>query len=246
MMVGLKYERLPKFCYACGRVGHGINECPDMEAKKEAMEGLALRFGSWMRAPLSKKSKDKSSSQVSGGSSVRNRLLRSSHELGKNGASALEAAPFASQEREPTITASVSLKKVAKKPPKTLGVGRMKGQVVLDKICVDGPSIGLPRVALDKSHIGWESSSVYSYGGVVLSAGLPRAMIGLSWNVWCIGNPRMFAALKRLFKKHSPDLVFLSKTKLGGSCVGKIWNLLGFGSGFSVDSIGKSGGLLLL
>ncbi|TXG70048.1 hypothetical protein EZV62_004983 [Acer yangbiense] len=35
-MVGLKYERLPEFCFACGRIGHGIKECFDEEARKIA------------------------------------------------------------------------------------------------------------------------------------------------------------------------------------------------------------------
>ncbi|TXG54301.1 hypothetical protein EZV62_019557 [Acer yangbiense] len=57
VVVGLKYERLPEFCYACGWLGHGISECPDTEAKKEAMEGATLRFGPWMRAPIQRNRK---------------------------------------------------------------------------------------------------------------------------------------------------------------------------------------------
>lgn len=28
-VVNLRYERLPEFCFACGRIGHGIKECVD-------------------------------------------------------------------------------------------------------------------------------------------------------------------------------------------------------------------------
>ncbi|TXG72599.1 hypothetical protein EZV62_001178 [Acer yangbiense] len=37
IVVGLKYERLPEFCYACGRIGHGIKECGDEVARKTAL-----------------------------------------------------------------------------------------------------------------------------------------------------------------------------------------------------------------
>ena len=71
-------------------------------------------------------------------------------------------------------------------------------------------------------------------------------MIGVCWNVRGMGNPRTFGALKRLIKKFSPYVVFLSKTKLHSSKISKIKDILGFKGGFSVDSNTRSGGLLLL
>ncbi|TXG48581.1 hypothetical protein EZV62_024456 [Acer yangbiense] len=43
-MVGLKYEWLPELCFACGRVGHGIKECSDEEARKIALEGSPTKL----------------------------------------------------------------------------------------------------------------------------------------------------------------------------------------------------------
>ncbi|KAK3211771.1 hypothetical protein Dsin_016477 [Dipteronia sinensis] len=70
-------------------------------------------------------------------------------------------------------------------------------------------------------------------------------MIGLSWNVRGLGNPRAFAALGRLLKKHSPDIVFLSEMKTKESRANNIKMLLGFSGGFHVDCVRKSGGLIL-
>ena len=56
----------------------------------------------------------------------------------------------------------------------------------------------------------------------------------------------MFGALKRLIRKVSPGLVFLSETKLYSSKADRIKEVLGFVGGFGVASNGRSGGLLLL
>ncbi|KAK3204644.1 hypothetical protein Dsin_018690 [Dipteronia sinensis] len=60
------------------------------------------------------------------------------------------------------------------------------------------------------------------------------------------GEPPCVGGLEKAVKKHSPDLVFLSKTKINRSWANSIKVQLGFTSGISVDSIGKSGGLLLM
>lgn len=44
-LVLLVYEKLPEFCYACGRVGHVLSYCMDKEANKEK-----LLYGSWLKA----------------------------------------------------------------------------------------------------------------------------------------------------------------------------------------------------
>ncbi|XP_073119663.1 uncharacterized protein [Henckelia pumila] len=41
----LTYERLPEFCYACGRVGHSHGECEDVVADKKK-----LKYGAWLKA----------------------------------------------------------------------------------------------------------------------------------------------------------------------------------------------------
>ena len=71
-------------------------------------------------------------------------------------------------------------------------------------------------------------------------------MIGLSWNAWGLGNPRAFAALRRLLKNHSPDFVFLLETKINGNKVSKLRDVFGYSGCFSIDCVGNNGGLMLL
>jgi hypothetical protein len=61
LKVYFKYERLPNFCFVCGRIGHQLKECDEAgdleEAGYEELEEKELGFGPWMRAsPLPKPS----------------------------------------------------------------------------------------------------------------------------------------------------------------------------------------------
>lgn len=59
LRVYFKYERLPTFCFVCGRIGHQIKDCAEMDGKDETefdeIEEKELPFGQWMKAsPLPK------------------------------------------------------------------------------------------------------------------------------------------------------------------------------------------------
>jgi hypothetical protein len=63
LQVFFKYERLPTFCYVCGRIGHQIKDCEEVESKDDEgyndIEEKELPYGSWLKAsPLPKVSGD--------------------------------------------------------------------------------------------------------------------------------------------------------------------------------------------
>lgn len=48
----LKYERLPNFCYWCGRVTHDEQDCDMWHHSKRTLKKEDQQFGSWMRAEV--------------------------------------------------------------------------------------------------------------------------------------------------------------------------------------------------
>ncbi|TXG62054.1 hypothetical protein EZV62_013417 [Acer yangbiense] len=62
----------------------------------------------------------------------------------------------------------------------------------------------------------------------------------LCWNVQGLGNLRAFQALKRVLKSSSPNVVFLSKTKLHKGEADRFRHLLGFEGVLQVESEGNS------
>lgn len=68
----------------------------------------------------------------------------------------------------------------------------------------------------------------------------------LSWNCQGLGSNLTGKALKRLQRKHDPDLLFLMETKQPDEIISKWQTDLHFWDNFVVSSVGTSGGLALL
>ncbi|TXG49045.1 hypothetical protein EZV62_024920 [Acer yangbiense] len=83
--VNLKYERLPEFCFASGKVGHGIKECLDEEARKTGFDGFPNKFGSWLNASLPDRVKPRFGSQTFESSLKRSRSLEALREIEGDG-----------------------------------------------------------------------------------------------------------------------------------------------------------------
>ncbi|KAL5797919.1 hypothetical protein ACOSQ2_002739 [Xanthoceras sorbifolium] len=46
----LKYDRIPKFCFCCGLLGHPLRDCINHNGTASSECTKNLRFGSWLRA----------------------------------------------------------------------------------------------------------------------------------------------------------------------------------------------------
>ena len=65
----------------------------------------------------------------------------------------------------------------------------------------------------------------------------------LSWNYRGAGRPPTVRAIKALAHKESPDMLFVSETKLKSPKVERLRLSMDFDESFCVDSFGKAGGL---
>ncbi|TXG58188.1 hypothetical protein EZV62_016017 [Acer yangbiense] len=140
--VSLKYEKLPEFCYACGRIGRGIMECWDNEARKIALEGNPTKYGSWLKAATleksKSKSKSKSQSQGYGSSSDRNRSMEGSREREGVGSASLRQGSLASQEKVPAASAAA----IGERLKGALAEATDVGPAHTEDMCLDGPNLG--------------------------------------------------------------------------------------------------------
>lgn len=68
----------------------------------------------------------------------------------------------------------------------------------------------------------------------------------LSWNCRGLGNPEAVQSLADLVHNHSPDIVFLCKTKRSDTEMGRILPKLNVDKGVWVAANGRAGGVALL
>ncbi|XP_042983333.1 uncharacterized protein LOC122312736 [Carya illinoinensis] len=48
--ISFKYERLPNFCYSCGRFNHSEGRCDNLDHGKVSSAGFDQQYGAWLRA----------------------------------------------------------------------------------------------------------------------------------------------------------------------------------------------------
>ena len=147
-MVSLKYERLPEFCYACGKIGHGMKECIDKEARKVALDGSQTRFGSWLKAIILDKPKTRFNPQGNGSSSDRARSLGTSHDTEGDGSVSLKPGHLVPQKRETASPTTAMRKLTEEKQLETLQPVGGVGPPQTDDMWVDGlgrGTVGLQR-----------------------------------------------------------------------------------------------------
>jgi exonuclease III len=67
----------------------------------------------------------------------------------------------------------------------------------------------------------------------------------ISWNCRGLGSPNAIPDLKYLVRHFNPDLLYLSETLVHRNKIEELRFLLGFDFCFSVDRVGRGGGLAL-
>jgi exonuclease III len=79
----------------------------------------------------------------------------------------------------------------------------------------------------------------------LLWSGTPRDMSLISWNCRGLGSPNAIPNLKYLVRFYKPAILFLNETLVQRNKIEDLRYVFGFSNCFSVDRVGRSGGLAL-
>ncbi|TXG73278.1 hypothetical protein EZV62_001857 [Acer yangbiense] len=110
-------------------------------SRKSALEGLPLKFGSWLKATIPEKSQYRSISQTFGSSSERGKYLEGSREIEVDGSNIKRSGSMAPQKSESgNLLEAVITKGKKIHQVNLVTVGNRPFKV--DEMCVDGPGSG--------------------------------------------------------------------------------------------------------
>ncbi|KAK3225143.1 hypothetical protein Dsin_005005 [Dipteronia sinensis] len=292
-MAPIHYERLLDFCFTCRKLGHVMRDCADVEARNEALQGNATRYGVWMKVAATERPKSYTQRRELQASTVKQTTFGECDNLNseswanrKRQVLAVDGAktpkPNGMGEGGETRDHPVKEMEEGRRPTHKGVKTTSNSEEPVKDVCkyveaslittIRSPQKGSQRKTEDSESVLMERleesegsfSEALSRGGRENTVGDPRIKgllapgecpLGtgplsiikiLSWNVRGLGNPRAFLALKRVLKRFSPSLVFLSETKLHKvrpKGLGAYWVLKGY---FKWIVKGKSRGLLML
>ncbi|TXG48912.1 hypothetical protein EZV62_024787 [Acer yangbiense] len=230
VMVGLKYERLPEFCYVCGRIGHASKDCSDDEAKSEALKSDFTKYGSWMRASIPEIQKLRLDQQIEGNSKVQSRVLVERSGVKEVDMGKIGNGSLSSQAVEQTDTAKKPKEDVSGFHTNILAISSGLGSSQVHGLRLKGPS---EEAQLNKKKNvveGNESSGPGLKSACQLS---PKQSIPRNWKRMArekkvefnpIQQPSLFRKLQTVStkgKKNSKGNAYSSTSKSNFNIVGK-------------------------
>ncbi|TXG57156.1 hypothetical protein EZV62_018469 [Acer yangbiense] len=229
VMVSLKYERLPEFCYVCGRIGHASKECEDKEAKQEALQGVSTKFGSWIRATRLDWQKMSIMKPIDGRSQNQSRLEERSEGKGidfqiiRAGSKQCEENAGVLQEGRSGSVETVSTK----------GKQSYKGN-------------GSSSTSKSKFHLAGKRSGLGKYKKSVPMDSKQRGTLSSSLKRWEVQFGKRKLCIGSAMESGSNKKGKVSETKLAGRKAVTVSDTFGNYEAFLVDCRGSSGGLMLL
>ncbi|KAF5471486.1 hypothetical protein F2P56_008274 [Juglans regia] len=242
------YEKLPKICFSCGCMVHGVNGCSGGQGNNEEMEdkwkresekkeNLETRAGA-------KEGKNGLGSDEDEGQTRKKEKGREESEGGKdleeeNGDREDEGMMRRGEERwDKQATEEESENMVDKALEETYG------QMV--EVSSEGKGgIGVEDHPKKKGE--WKRRARAKGKQVVSDYPIPpNIMKILSWNCRGLGNPRTVQDLYNMVEKNKPSLVFVMETKSLKKSFDSLRRRLQCEGCFVVEAVGKGGGLVLL
>ncbi|KAK0579475.1 hypothetical protein LWI29_026805 [Acer saccharum] len=136
-----------------GRIGHGTKECPDDNARAEALRGETPKFGAWMRALVPERSRGRFQSLQSGSSTDKEKSLEGSCDVGLEGSPTFKIGSLESHKGESIATVAAMRKTTEVAQSKTLTVSSGSGPPRGEGLRVDGP-LDLPVGNLEDKACG--------------------------------------------------------------------------------------------